>query len=103
MWDGVRDVAEQEKHNATNLGNGGSFGQLGDSKHRPDSGTPRQGGTHHKDKLDVHDHNMGKHVKFDKGKLHSTVSSHAQKTPTGSSITTTKHLAENKHRHGERS
>ncbi len=87
MWDGVKDTAEQGKHNVTNLANGGSFGQLGDTKYRPDSGTPRQGGTHHKDKLDLYDHNMGKQVKFDKGKLHSTVSSHAQETSTGSSIT----------------
>ena len=87
MWDGVRDVAEQGKHNTINLGNGGSFGQIGDTKYRPDSGTPRNGGTHHKDKLDVYDHNMGKHIDFDKSKLHATASSHAQEAPTESSIT----------------
>lgn len=36
MWDGVKDTAEQGKHNVTNLANGGSFGQLGDTKYRPD-------------------------------------------------------------------
>lgn len=51
------------------------------------TGPPGQGGTHHKDMLDVYDDNMGKHVKFDKGKLHSTVSSHVQGTTTGSSMT----------------
>lgn len=74
MQNGTRDVREQMAHNHSNYASGNPFGGTGETRYRPDLGTPLQNGGHHKGQLDIL-HKRGEKVNFPQDKLHGTENS----------------------------